>query len=318
MEVRNLTVIKVAALGDIIMMLPSVRAYKRLYPKSIVTVCVGKSSAAFLSYYPEIDKVVLLDENRILKGSLTSRLLEFLRLWRLVGFQKNTDFFIGHSDPRYSLLLPFRRHKRFVPIRGKHHITEYIRHVISQDYSFEICEAKQTVAVTDVILAPGGAKNLMSDDFLRRWPLENYVTLARALLFLGVEVSLIGSETDLWVLDSFKGLKVKSYIGNFKLEETLDVLSKSKLLITHDSGPMHFGNLVGIPVISIFGPTDGNEKLPLSNKLSFHYQGGTKLSCSPCYDGKRYADCERAICMEEVTSEMVLNKATEILRARES
>ena len=72
-----------------------------------------------------------------------------------------------------------------------------------------------------VVMAPAGARNMMADDALRRWPAENYVELARLLVGRGVEVVLIGGVEDGWVRGMFAGVAVTDLIGELALGETL-------------------------------------------------------------------------------------------------
>ena len=49
--------------------------------------------------------------------------------------------------------------------------------------------------------------------------------------------------------------QVKSLIGNFKLTEELAIISNLDLMLSMDSSGMHMASLMGIPVVSIWGPT---------------------------------------------------------------
>jgi heptosyltransferase-2 len=316
MGMKNLLVIKVAALGDIIMMLPSLRYMKKKYPQLRITLAVGSMAEPFLKYYPEIDRVIFINEKRILTGNIFLKIFEIIKFWFKIMSISGVRVFISHSDFKYSVLVPFWKHQKFHPIRGRHHSDEYARH-LDPDFNGELSFSprRNVPFLYDVVLAPGGAKNLMRDDFLRRWPIENYVSVAKYLSEKGYKVALMGSESDSWVNVYFTGLKVENFIGRFNIEKTLELIESSRLLISHDSGPIHFGNLMGSAVLSIFGPTLAQEKIPVSHPLSFYFQGGKDLTCSPCYDGRNYAVCSRALCMEDVKPAQVYLKAEELIRA---
>lgn len=53
--------------------------------------------------------------------------------------------------------------------------------------------------------------------------------------------------------DKFKN--VKSLIGNFTLTEELAIISNLDVMLSMDSSGMHMASLVGVPVVSIWGPT---------------------------------------------------------------
>jgi ADP-heptose:LPS heptosyltransferase len=72
-----------------------------------------------------------------------------------------------------------------------------------------------------------------------------------SIVFLG------GGSKEKNILDSWVTLfpKALNLTGRFSLEEELYVLSRSKAVIAMDSGNMHLSSIVGVPVISIWGPT---------------------------------------------------------------
>lgn len=48
---------------------------------------------------------------------------------------------------------------------------------------------------------------------------------------------------------------VKNLIGNFTLTEELEIISNLDLMLSMDSSGMHMASLMGVPVVSIWGPT---------------------------------------------------------------
>ena len=156
-----------------------------------------------------------------------------------------------------------------------------------------------------IIVAPGGAKNALADDHLRRWPVENYARLISLLKERGAVVIVTGAETDAWVLPHFKGLAFENLIGRQGILELIETLKSADWLITHDSGPMHLAKLAGCRVIALFGPTNPHEKVSPREKIHVLW-GGEDLPCRPCYNGKRYADCPYPTCLAQITPEQIL------------
>jgi ADP-heptose:LPS heptosyltransferase len=80
-------------------------------------------------------------------------------------------------------------------------------------------------------------------------------------------------------------IKIYNACGKFSLNESADIVRKSKLVITHDTGLMHIAAAFKKPVISIWGntvpdfgmyPYYGNKPVP---SVKFEVKG---LSCRPC------------------------------------
>jgi heptosyltransferase-2 len=164
-----------------------------------------------------------------------------------------------------------------------------------------------------ILIAPAGARNLKSDDHLRRWPAELYVTLTELLLARNLEVTLIGGPDDVWILPHFESLlssnpSLTSQIGKLKLPQTLALMDASDLLITHDTGPLHMAGITHASIVAIFGPTDPRGRLP-QRPGTVALWGGEGFACRPCYDGHTFADCPSNDCMRQITPAMVLTEA---------
>jgi ADP-heptose:LPS heptosyltransferase len=156
----------------------------------------------------------------------------------------------------------------------------------------------------------------------RRWPLEHYRALTELILaHTDCRVLLIGSERDApltrqLVLDPRRTLDLA---GQADPAGTAAALRRCALLIAHDSGPMHLGAAAGIPVIGLFGPTQPEEKVPLTHALSRYLWRGPELKCSPCYRDGVQPPCSHPqykFCMVSLTPAEVFAQAREILHAR--
>ncbi|HZY61781.1 MAG TPA: glycosyltransferase family 9 protein, partial [Edaphobacter sp.] len=166
-----------------------------------------------------------------------------------------------------------------------------------------------------IILVPAGAKNLMRDDALRRWPIENYVSLASYLIERGFEVILAGGPGDTWAVASFAELAVTNLTGQLTLPEMLSLLDSSDVVVTHDTGPLHMAGITNAGIVSIFGPTNPRGRLPQrANTVALW--GGEGFACRPCYDGRDYAPCLHNGCMHQVTVEMVIDQIEAVMKQR--
>lgn len=85
------------------------------------------------------------------------------------------------------------------------------------------------------------------------------------------------------------------------------LLSRARLLVSNDSGPMHLAAAVGTPVVAFFGPTDPGRTAPTgaASRVLDRY-----VFCSPCFRSSCPYGHE---CMKEITVEMALAACAEIL-----
>ena len=330
----RLLIVKLGAIGDIVMAIPAAHAMHRA-GYEIHWVC-GVASAPILSLYPWIN-IIPVDEKQLLHSGKLKSVSTMLSLWgRLPGGPFDTRATL-YYDTRYKLLtLPIRAQRRVMLSRldrttmllaGRHHTDEYAR-ILSGRPDGETPTQLSPIPTTSlpastlpptakprIVLVPAGARNLLRDDALRRWPIENYVTLATALLQSGHEVILAGGPDDAWATPSFAHLPVTNVIGKHSLLETLSLLNSAAVTVTHDTGPLHLAGITSTAIVAIFGPTDPRGRLPQRANCVALW-GGEGFACRPCYDGHNYAPCQNNGCMQQITPAMALGEIQTLLTAQ--
>ncbi len=333
-------ILKLGAIGDVIMAIPAAFELHRA-GHSVDWVC-GPAVLPVLRLYPWIRPLVA-EEQRILRGSTVQRLRELARLWRslrqLSASEPYALIATLYYDRRYRLLaLPVRagrrmqlsahdRALRLLP--GRHHTDEFARILLSRPDQASpqllppIPLPRQALPnsplppsrLPRIVLVPAGARNLLADDALRRWPAENYVRLAAMLLARNLEVVLVGGPGDEWVQPLFTALPVVDLIGQLSLPETLALLDSADVTITHDTGPLHLAGVTRTGIVALFGPTNPREKLP-QRPGAVALWGGEGFSCRPCYDGRTFAPCPANDCLRQLTPEHVLEEVLAMLQDR--
>lgn len=99
-----------------------------------------------------------------------------------------------------------------------------------------------------------------------------------------------------------------NFAGKLNILETAKVISQLDLLVTTDTGLMHLANLIGVPMLALFGPTLTTKNAPRA-KSSMVLQTG--ISCSPCQDSVRWFKCKTNNCMQSITVGDVMTVAKE-------
>jgi len=153
----------------------------------------------------------------------------------------------------------------------------------------------------------------MGEQVLRRWPVANYIALAKLLLERDWEVVLIGGPEDEWVRPSFAHLPVVDCMGKLSLVETISTCDTCDAVITHDTGPLHLAGLSTAVLIGIFGPTDPATRVPRRSG-AVGLWGGESYACRPCYDGRSFAPCTFNGCMHEVSVKRVVESLDELVK----
>lgn len=154
---------------------------------------------------------------------------------------------------------------------------------------------------------------------LRRWPLQNFAELGKRLANEDPGLALVitgspaeRSQAEALALAIGSGVAV-SLAGRTSLRELLALYCASDLLISNDSGPVHFAALTPIRVVALFGP----ETPALYGPLGENVRALTlELACSPCVNllNHRISPCTDNQCMKRMSVDQVYDAARALLR----
>jgi ADP-heptose:LPS heptosyltransferase len=152
---------------------------------------------------------------------------------------------------------------------------------------------------------------------LRRWPAERYVKLARRLLerYPDLFVAFTGSPAEAVpnkrLADEVDSSRVITLAGKTTLRQVLVLYTRSKILVTNDSGPAHFASMTPIHVVTLFGPEAPALFAARSPNATVLWAG---IACSPCVNAynNRQSICRNNVCMQAITVDDVFEKVTGI------
>jgi ADP-heptose:LPS heptosyltransferase len=95
---------------------------------------------------------------------------------------------------------------------------------------------------------------------------------------------------------------------------------KGVCLVTIDSGPLHIARKLGLPTVSVWGPTNPDNYLKIepheSERHLFYY---LKSPCSPCVHHYETLPCGgNNFCMKNIPADAIIGKIRELLRHLET
>ncbi|PCI94991.1 hypothetical protein COB11_03175 [Candidatus Aerophobetes bacterium] len=316
---RNILIVKIGAIGDVAMALIMLRGFE----KDNITWIVGQKSAPLVEATQKIAKIIKVDEDHLLKGSIFRKIYETLHCWRNIFFKRFDLVITAHPDPRYRILTLccfkhkhsyFDKNRDLFPASNNFHGIEYLR-LIGATFK-ELNYNKLNLLLPDgrrlntckktIAIYPGGDSS-KSQKGLRKWPIECFVQVVCELEEKGFQVLLVGSLEDSWVIPYFKNTAATSYIGKTSILELIATLKSCTGIITHDGGPLHLARLAGCKICAIFGPTSPHDICDM-NSNEIYIWGGDGLNCRPCYNGRTFKNCCRNICMMQVTPRQVVRE----------
>ena len=153
---------------------------------------------------------------------------------------------------------------------------------------------------------------------LRKWPLESFVELGKQLLENSkITVVLTGGpdEQDACaeLAKKINSERVINFAGKTSFKELITLYSISDVLITNDSGPVHFASTTEIPIVALFGPETPKIFGPMSPKAKVI---SLELACSPCISvfNQKKSSCSDNQCMKQISVQMVVKEIQNILR----
>jgi ADP-heptose:LPS heptosyltransferase len=149
---------------------------------------------------------------------------------------------------------------------------------------------------------------------VNRWPRGKFLGLVRMLIEnLNAFVILVGGK-DTSQTCSFIEADVKSNIlnlcGKTSIAQTAEIILRSKILVSGDSGPLHLSEAVGTAAVGIYTARDyPNCWYPWSNKSVILRHD---VKCQVCFK----TNCETRECIDGITVEEVFAACKKICEAR--
>ena len=324
---RNVLIILLRFIGDVLLATPTARAIKVARPDVRVTMLVNRGTEEVLHGNPNIDEIMTID-NRSLAAQI--RFVGELRRRRFDTVIDLTDgdrpaflsWFsgarvrIGFNDwdcPRgrlYTHIVPFGTVTRHRIDRGLEALKPVNIHAGSKDLQLWLTKeeedsADQLLDQLDVqqshpivILQPGARH------WFKAWPPERFAELADCLTSqYGCQILIGGSSQEGDLAKQVRQMAKSRPIiiaGRTTVRQFAAIAKRAALFIGNDSGAMHIASAVGTPVVALFGPTSPREWGPCGGPAEILYKEvDCRRSCRPtCTKGEE--NCMKLITVHEV------------------
>ena len=140
------------------------------------------------------------------------------------------------------------------------------------------------------------------------WPVDRFIEVSKRIENdgIGIPVILWGpGERDIAVKISDE-VESAIMIPQVGIEKLGAIISRLDMVVGVDSGPKHIAVLLGVPTVTLFGPTDPEIWDP---RTDFHRVIYRNLECSPC----RKKQCNPNSCMLEIHPEDVIDEIVSVL-----
>lgn len=280
-------------LGDVVVATPALRALRQAYPDWELHALVPEEAVSLLDGLPWIDRVWAFPRRRG-RVSLAAS-LPLIRQLRAERFEISIDFFGNDRGALLSRLIGASRRVGSVSERGfflrsrcytdpveafdttRHEsirtwaVTVPLAVPFPDDMTVEIAP-RQEYAEAAVQALPDGHVlcYVCASQPKREWPLENWLQFAELAHAQGVKLAFTAGITprEQQVLAALAQRSPQALIlpPPEPLAFMLAVLSRAQVFVTSDAGPLHFAAGLGVPTLSLFGPTAATRWAPLGDR----------------------------------------------------
>jgi ADP-heptose:LPS heptosyltransferase len=324
-------IIRFSSIGDIVLTIPVVRCLKKQLVTAEVHYLTKKSFEKIFEANPYIDKMHYLNSNldeviATLQQEDFDYVIDLhnnLRTQKVKRALKKTAFSFNKLNVQKWLLTALKINK----MPAVHIVDRYMETVApfgikndgaGLDYFIPSADAVKEADIPTSHLAGyiglviGAAYNT------KKYPLHKLEAFCKTI---NHPVIILGGKEDaetgkqLAAIDPFK---IYNACGKFNLNESADLVRRSKLIITNDTGLMHIAAAFKKPIVSLWGntvpgfgmyPYYGGNFLSRQQHLPYDVMEVNNLSCRPC-SKIGYNKCPKGHfkCMELMAVEDVLRK----------
>ena len=339
---QKILMIKFTGIGNIVMILPTIKAVKKRYPEARIDVFTLLTNREVLRHNRFIDNAHFLNERNFFTFFVTY-LRNAFRLKR-ERYDMVLDFEqFAKTSSVFTLLIGARERIGFdTPGQGRG--IAYTRRVAYMDYKhmvetfFRIAkgagveeadlsparldvndEEKNNVRLflehsnirqEDIVIGMhmGTGINMMSQ---RRWSKEKFARLADMLIDeyeAKVVFTGAGDGEEKLVGEALSLMKhnAANAVNKFSIKELAGFAEKCRFFVSNDTSAVHIASAMGTPVAGIYGPNTPFLYGPRGNNDVVFYKD---LYCSPCitnYNAK-ISNCNDPVCIKSITVEEVFD-----------
>ncbi len=329
---KNILIIRLSAIGDVVFSSPLIKSLRRSYPDAKISWLVEPPAAPLLRHNPELDQVIVW---RKMAWKKLWQERKYLKLWReirafrqrlkshqfdvvldLQGLMKSTMWAVLSGAPQRIGLDPKENTDRWLtrivrkPEDNSRIGSEYLAMAQAleldvQDFAMDIglsaaddgypaqtIEASQYAVICPFTTRP--QKHWLES----RWP--ELATQLQAQL--NMPVVMLGGPGDIDAAGRIaeNNDQIINLVGQSLLMQTAATIKHASLLIGVDTGLTHMGIAFNVPTVALFGSTCPYSDTTRDNAVVLYH----KMDCSPC---RRSPSCDGDFtCMKKIEIDEIM------------
>lgn len=305
---RNILIVDFGQLGDVVLSLPALSAIRQRFPRSRITVAVGKSCAPIVELSGYADATLIVDRVALRDGPKPWAVVRILRLVKEVR-RAQFDFvidlhsmsetnllgyFSGASDRLYARrpgrsldFLSNFRPQPAVENKSSHAIDRYLDVVAPLGIKDVARSPKLVTRPADDVAVEQMLKRERANTGTplvgifpgaghpsRRWPLDRFAELAGKLAReTDVRIAVFAGPEERGLLKEMRQKFSKDTIlfDRLTVSQLAAALARLSLFISNDTGPMHIAYAVGTSVVLLLDHRAPDSYLPVAGRHQILY-----------------------------------------------
>ena len=288
---RSICLVRLSALGDVVMVLPLVRALQSRWPGVRITWVIGRAAhEAVAGLAAEGIEFVVIDKPR--------RISDYRALWRALKGRRFDALLCLQASWRANLIYPgiaatrkigYGRdrakdlHRLFVretlPDSPPHIVDGFFQFAealgISRppaaDWRLPVDPAADAWCERTLPASPFVAVSACASKPERDWPLDRWAELVRRVHGRwGLPVVLFGGPGDREIaaareIVARSGVDALDLVGRTRIPQLVAALGRCRLLVAPDTGAVHIANALARPVVGLYAVAPSSRTGPYGN-----------------------------------------------------
>ena len=311
LQPKEILVVKIDEIGDMVVATPVFRLLKQKYPDAKLSLLCKPMCKPLMEHNPFVD-IVFTSQNEWKKRY--DVVIELRGTWKtwLKSIIYTPKYRLDRGSVRF-------RNKLIQGNLSDHQTNFLIVKPLVGEIPIpqpELYSAPSDKEFVEQIIQQHGLKSFgvfhaTANKRLKEWSQDRFAQLADNLVKdFGLQIVFIGAPNESERIELvIKKMQHPAFnlAGKFTLTQLLEFFKQAALYLGNDSGPMHIANVADIPLVGLFGPGPAHVFYPIGVKARVLHH---VLPCNPC----NQIDCIQPndFCMDRIKVEDVMGELREL------